>query len=201
MNNDITKQLEELKELSKMEFLDGETKSEIESAISLMENVGSEGILNGGTKLPIKFINKSSNRNPEYATKGSAGFDFRAYLNQPVEIPGCNSGDNIKIIPTGLYFELPEGFELQVRPRSGMAAKHGITVLNSPGTIDSDYRGEINVILINHKIETFTINPGDRIAQGVIASCVTTNFAELVEVTEINETERGEGKFGSTGVK
>lgn len=201
MNNDITKQLEELKELSKMEFLDGETKSEIENAISLMENVGVDGTLNTGTKLPIKFINKSPNRNPEYATKGSAGFDFRAYLDKPVEIPGCKSGDNIKIVPTGLYFELPEGFELQVRPRSGMAAKHGITVLNSPGTIDSDYRGEINVILINHKIETFTINPGDRIAQGVIASCVTTNFAELVEVAEINETERGEGKFGSTGVK
>lgn len=198
---DIDKQLKELQELSKMEFLDDETRVEIDGILKTWDGINEEGDYNFNNKLEIKFINKSPNRNPEYATQGSAGFDFRANITEPMEIPGCNSGDNIKIIPTGLYFELPEGLELQVRPRSGLAAKHGITVLNSPGTVDSDYRGSVGIILINHKQETFTINPGDRIAQGVISSHVTPKFADLVEVKELNETERGEGKFGSTGIK
>lgn len=152
-------------------------------------------------KFPVKFINKSNNPDPEYATNGAAGFDFRANITEPVEIPGCRSGNNIKIIPTGLYFELPTNLELQVRPRSGLAAKHGITVLNSPGTVDSDYRGEVGVILINHKMETFTINPGDRIAQGVIANVTAKQMVNFIKTDQLSDTERGEGGFGSTGVK
>jgi len=197
---EIEKEIESLKSLLNSDLLDEKSKEDIKTTLTMFDSV-KEYDLNGGTnKISINYINKSPNKNPEYATSGSAGFDFRAHVQSPTEIPGCDSGDNIRIIPTGLYFELPEGLELQVRPRSGLAAKHGITVLNSPGTVDSDYRGEVGVILINHKQEPFTINPGDRIAQGVIASCVTTNYANLVEVKEIGETERGEGKFGSTGV-
>ena len=152
-------------------------------------------------KFPVKFINKSNNPDPEYATEGSAGFDFRADIDGPITIPGCKSGDNIKIIPTGLYFELPTNLELQVRPRSGLAAKSGVTVLNSPGTVDSDYRGEVKVILINHKQETFTINPGDRIAQGVIANVTAKQMVKFIKTDQLSETDRGEGGFGSTGVK
>ena len=198
MEKSVKLQLDELKTLKGLGLLDEESKNEIDEAIKILENTGNVGSVEG---LDVKFINKSPNRNPEYATEGSAGFDFRAYLDKSLIVGGTGSGSNIKIIPTGLYFEIPEGFELQVRPRSGMAAKHGITVLNSPGTIDSDYRGEVKVILINHKDEDFIINPGDRIAQGVISSCVTKSFSSLVEVKELSETERGDGKFGSTGVK
>lgn len=152
-------------------------------------------------RIGVKLINKSNNPDPEYQTEGAAGFDFRANIGEPLEIPGCRSGNNIKIIPTGLYFELPNNLELQVRPRSGLAAKHGVTVLNSPGTIDSDYRGEVMVILINHNMETFTINPGDRIAQGVINSVMSKETIRFELVNELGNTERGEGKFGSTGKK
>lgn len=146
-------------------------------------------------KQQIKFVNKSDNPNPEYATEGSAGFDIRSSIDETLE-PG-----EYKLIPTGLYFELPNNFEMQVRPRSGLAAKHGVTVLNSPGTIDSDYRGEIKVILINHGKETFEIQKGDRIAQIVISQTLT-NFLELVMVDKISEnTDRNTGGFGSTGVK
>jgi dUTP pyrophosphatase len=149
----------------------------------------------------VKIVNKSNNEDPSYATNGSAGFDFRANLTEPLEIPGTKSGNNIVMVPTGLYFEIPPNLELQVRPRSGLAAKHGITVLNSPGTVDSDYRGEVKVILINHKPETFTINPGDRIAQGVISSVLGRNMIRFNKVSELSDTERGTGGFGSTGVK
>jgi dUTP pyrophosphatase len=148
-------------------------------------------------KVNINFVNKSNNQNPEYATKGSAGFDLRANLEAPVLLyPG-----EYQIIPTGLYFELPENYEIQIRSRSGLAANYGVAVLNSPGTIDSDYRGEIKIILINHGKTNFRVEHGDRIAQGVIANTVT-NFINLNNITEISEeTERGSGGFGSTGVK
>jgi len=149
-------------------------------------------------KLKVNFVNKSKNKNPEYATSGSSGFDLRADIQEPVEL---TSGE-VKIIPTGLYFEIPQGLEIQVRPRSGLAAKNGVTVLNSPGTVDSDYRGEVKVILINHGKETFVINNGDRIAQAVIASVLTNTSTELVQVKEIsNDTDRSSGGFGSTGLK
>jgi dUTP pyrophosphatase len=146
-------------------------------------------------KFDINYVNKSNNPNPEYATSGSAGFDLRSNVNLTIQ-----PGDFDKV-PTGLFFELPKNFEMQVRPRSGLAAKHGVTVLNSPGTIDSDYRGEIIVILINHSKEPFKIEIGDRIAQGVITQ-TSTNYIKLNSVSEISEnTERNSGGFGSTGIK
>jgi len=147
-------------------------------------------------KIEFNFVNKSTNQDPEYATVGSSGFDFRADLSDDVEI---ESG-SVAIIPTGLYFETPPNFEIQVRPRSGLAVKNGVTVLNTPGTVDADYRGEVKVILINHGKETFTVKHGDRIAQGVIATVISKNIVNLKKIEEITtETERGSGGFGSTG--
>jgi dUTP pyrophosphatase len=149
-------------------------------------------------KLTFNFVNKSNNQDPEYATKGSSGFDLRANLTETMTIqPG-----EYKLIKTGLYFSIPENFEIQIRPRSGLASKHGITVLNSPGSIDADYTGEIGVLLINHGKEDFIINNGDRIAQAVIASVIGKNLVNLNKVETINDnTERGSGGFGSTGIK
>jgi len=149
-------------------------------------------------KLNFNFKNESNNPDPEYATAGSSGFDLRANLDSPVTIPP----HSVKIIPTGLYFEIPENFEIQVRPRSGLAAKNSVTVLNTPGTVDADYRGEVKVILINHSEVGFFVNHGDRIAQAVIGSVIGKNFVKLNKVDNISEnTERGSGGFGSTGVK
>jgi dUTP pyrophosphatase len=141
--------------------------------------------------MDIKIINKSKHPLPQYQTALSAGMDLYANLTESITLKSLER----KLIPTGLFMELPEGFEAQVRPRSGLALKNGISVLNSPGTIDADYRGEIGVILVNLSSEDFTISNGDRIAQMVIAKHET---AEWQEVTEINETERGAGGFGST---
>jgi len=149
-------------------------------------------------KLPFNFVNKSANPNPEYATEGSSGFDLRANLEELITI---EIGKR-KIIPTGLYFEIPTNFEIQVRSRSGLAAKNGVVVLNSPGTVDADYRGEIKVILINHGEEPFVIQNGDRIAQAVISSVANTTIVKLNQVTEISDdTQRSSGGFGSTGIK
>ena len=139
----------------------------------------------------IKIINKSENPLPKYQTELSAGMDLSANLTQPVTLKALER----KLIPTGLFLELPAGFEAQIRPRSGLAIKNGITVLNSPRTIDADYRGEIGVILVNLSADNFIIKNGDRIAQMIIAKYETITWQE---VTEINETERGEGGFGST---
>lgn len=139
----------------------------------------------------IKIINKSNNPLPKYQTLQSAGMDLYANLDQNIILKPLER----KLISTGLFIELPQGYEAQIRPRSGFAFKNGITVLNSPGTIDADYRGEIGVILVNLSTEYFTINNGDRIAQMVIAKYETANWQE---VSEINETERGAGGFGST---
>ena len=130
---------------------------------------------------------------PEYKTSGAAGADLCALLDEPLVIPAGSSA----MVPTGLFFEIPVGYEVQVRPRSGLAAKNGVTVLNSPGTIDSDYRGEIKVILINLGAADFTINSGDRIAQMVIAPVTQASFT-LTD--SLSETERGTGGFGSTGL-
>lgn len=131
---------------------------------------------------------------PQYATEHSAGMDLRANLSEPVILQPLER----TIIPTGLFIELPEGYEAQIRPRSGLAAKHGISVLNSPGTIDADYRGEIGVILANISNEPFTITDGERICQMVIAQYTK---AEMVEVEQLSSSERGAGGFGSTGRK
>ncbi len=140
----------------------------------------------------IKIVNSSDNPIPAYATAGSAGLDLRAWLPEPVTLKPMER----KMIPTGLFLEIPEGYEVQVRPRSGMAIKHGITCLNSPGTVDSDYRGEIKIILINLSSEAHTINSGDRIAQMVVAKVEKAFFKEVLQ---LESTERGEGGFGHTG--
>lgn len=144
--------------------------------------------------LPVKVINKSKHALPEYATALSAGLDLRANLDTPVVLKSLERA----MIPTGLFIELPAGYEAQVRPRSGLAAKHGITVLNSPGTIDADYRGEIKVIAVNLSAHEFTIENGERIAQLVVAKHEQVQWQETAE---LNDTSRGAGGFGSTGTK
>lgn len=142
--------------------------------------------------MEIKIVNTSGNNIPEYATEGAAGMDLRAWLAEPLVLEPMER----KMIPTGLFFEIPEGYEVQVRPRSGMAIKHGITCLNSPGTVDSDYRGEIKIILINLSTEPHTINSGDRIAQMVVAKVEKAIFQT---VGQLQSTTRGQGGFGHTG--
>lgn len=142
--------------------------------------------------MKVNIVNKSAYPTPAYATEKSAGMDLKANLPEPVTLGPLERA----MIPTGLFIALPDGTEAQVRPRSGLAAKHGISVLNSPGTIDADYRGEIKVILVNLSNEPFTVNPGERIAQLVIARYEKIEWSE-VEV--LDETERGAGGFGSTG--
>ncbi len=144
--------------------------------------------------MEIKVINKGRQPLPEYATLLSAGLDLRANIEESVVLRPMER----QLIGTGLYIALPPGYEAQVRPRSGLALKHGITVLNTPGTIDADYRGEVKVLLINLSAEPFTINEGERIAQMVIAR---HEHAELTLVEELDETERGAGGYGHTGVK
>ncbi len=144
--------------------------------------------------MKVKIINKSHHSSPEYATPYSAGMDIRANIEEQITLHPLER----ILIPTGLYIELPKGYEAQVRPRSGLAIKHGITVLNSPGTIDADYRGEIRVILVNLSNTPFVINDGERICQMVIAEHAQI---EWEEVNSLNETERGEGGFGHTGRK
>lgn len=143
--------------------------------------------------MTIKVINTSKHALPKYQTALSAGMDLYANLSEPIVLKSLER----RLIPTGLFIALPEGYEAQIRPRSGLAFKNGITVLNTPGTIDADYRGEIGVILVNLSADEFTINDGDRIAQMVIAKYETANWEE---VTSLEKTERGEGGFGSSGV-
>jgi len=140
----------------------------------------------------IKIVNKSNNPLPKYESAQAAGMDLRTSIDEPVTLQPLER----KLFPTGLFLELPAGYEAQVRPRSGLAMKHGITVLNTPGTIDADYRGEVGVILVNLSGEAFTIEPGERIAQMVIAR---HEQPEVVEVTELSQTERGAGGFGHSG--
>lgn len=146
------------------------------------------------TDVVIKIINKSSHALPSYETIASAGMDIRAFMEEDVVLKPLQR----TIIKTGLFIELPIGYEAQIRPRSGLAAKSGITVLNSPGTIDADYRGEIGIILVNLSDQDFTISNGERIAQMIIAK---HERAQWQETEELSETERGAGGFGSTGVK
>ena len=144
------------------------------------------------SSIKVKIINKSPNPLPTYATAGSAGMDIMANIEAPVTLQSLER----QLIPTGLFIELPEGYEAQVRPRSGLAAKHGLTCLNSPGTIDADYRGEIKIILVNLSATPHTIQPGDRIAQMIVGRVEQIGW-ELVSV--IGETERNHGGFGHTG--
>ena len=148
-------------------------------------------------KTMIKIYNHSNNQLPQYTTEGSAGMDLRANLEEPIMIM---PGDR-KLIPTGIHIKLPVGYEAQIRPRSGLALKNGITVCNTPGTIDSDYLGDVGVILINHGHESFTVYHGDRIAQMVITKYETAEWEEVCSVDDLGNTERGAGGFGHSGVK
>ena len=143
--------------------------------------------------MKVKIVNKSKHDLPHYTTNQSAGMDLRANLDQPIVLKTLDR----TLVKTGLFIELPIGYEAQIRPRSGLAFKKGITVLNSPGTIDADYRGEIGVILVNLSDEEFVINDGERVAQMVIAKHEQANWDEVIELIE---TQRGSGGFGSTGV-
>lgn len=142
--------------------------------------------------MTVKVINKSKNNLPQYETIHSAGVDIRADIEAPITVMPLER----VMVPTGLFVEIPSGYEIQVRPRSGLAAKHGITVLNSPGTIDADYRGEIKIILVNLSSTSYTLNPEERVAQLVLAQY---EQIEWEEARELSETERGTGGFGSTG--
>lgn len=142
----------------------------------------------------IKIVNKGQQPLPTYATAQSAGMDLRANIDAPITLRPMER----QLIPTGLYIALPEGFEAQVRPRSGLALKHGITVLNTPGTIDADYRGELKVLLVNFSNTDFVINAGERVAQMVIARYEKVDFEQVIE---LDDTERGAGGYGHTGVK
>ena len=144
--------------------------------------------------MDVKIVNKSNHQLPSYATAGSAGMDLKANTDTPISLKPMER----YLFPTGLYIQLPEGYEAQIRPRSGLAAKYGITVTNAPGTIDADYTGEIKVSLINLSTDTVVIYPGERIAQMVVAKYEKVSWNE---VAELDETERGNGGFGSTGLK
>lgn len=145
-------------------------------------------------KIIVRVVNQSNNDLPAYSTQLSAGMDLRANLDEPIELLPLQRA----LVSTGIYIELPAGYECQIRPRSGLAAKHGITVLNTPGTIDADYRGEIRVILVNLSNEPFTILPGERICQMVVARHSTVQWEQVDELTQ---TQRGAGGFGHTGRK
>ena len=145
-------------------------------------------------QVTVKVINSSANELPQYATELSAGMDVRANLTEPMVLQPMQR----VLVPTGLRVELPAGYEMQLRPRSGLALRHGITLLNTPGTIDADYRGEIGVIMVNLSSEPFTINPGERICQAVVAPYTRV---EWQPATELSDTDRGEGGFGHTGKK
>ena len=182
--------------------LDGEFKElqELQDLMSRIENFSSEENISNGPadfkmSIETKFTNSSDNSDPEYAKVGDSGFDLRAYLKESVTLKPLER----KLIPTGLKFELPLNTELQVRPRSGMALKHGISVLNTPGTVDEGYRGDVGVIAVNLSNEDYTIEPGERIAQGVIMNVIGQNISTLTKTNSLTDTERGEGGFGSTG--
>jgi len=193
---------EELKELNDLKdmlhSLSGEETS-VETYEKVIEDLEIMAHQNEGEKLKIstKFTNDSNNEDPFYSKEGDSGFDLRAFLDAPITLSPLER----TLIPTGLKFQLPTNTELQVRPRSGMALKYGISVLNTPGTVDESYRGEVGIIAINLSNDTYTIQPGERIAQGVITNVIGSNISYLEKTTQLNETERGSDGFGSTGKK
>ena len=192
--------MDNLQNLDMSEFFDDETKNELDEILKQTSDLmgGWEFDPSSGVvKLKVKFINKSNNQDPTYEKEGDSGFDIRAFVDKTIEIePG-----NRALIPTGLYFEIPLGFELQVRSRSGLALKNGIMVLNSPGTVDSGYRGEIGVILYNtDQDQSFFVKNGDRIAQGVIAPVQTRHKIKFIKSESLSSSDRGLSGFGSTGI-
>lgn len=179
--------------ISELESLLGQFESMVTDSFNetINESLNSKNDL----KFVTKFVNKSNNPDPEYAKEGDSGFDLRAFINEPITLKPLER----KLISTGLSVELPPNTELQVRPRSGMALKHGISVLNTPGTVDELYRGDIGIIAINLSNEDYTIQPGERIAQGVIMNVIGQRISELEKVETLSETVRGATGFGSSG--
>lgn len=172
---------------------------ELKSLMSHIESVEEQNLFDinfNDFKIKTKFSNASNNPDPEYAKVGDSGFDLRAFISEPIILKPLER----KLIPTGLKFELSPNTELQVRPRSGMALKHGISVLNTPGTVDEGYRGDVGIIVVNLSNEEYTIQPGERIAQGVIMNVVGQGISELTKVNNLSNTERGDSGFGSTGI-
>jgi dUTP pyrophosphatase len=193
--NDIDK----LRNLDPKDFLTDDEKNQMSE---IFNSVGMDDWMydssDNSMRLKIKIINNSNNPEPKYQKEGDSGFDFMANLLEDEEI--VIEPLKRAVVPTGLHFQIPIGFELQVRPRSGLALKNGITVLNTPGTVDSGYRGEVKVVLFNTGEEAFKIKNGDRIAQGVIAPVQIKRTTKFVTVNQLDDSDRGTGGFGSTGV-
>lgn len=191
--------LENLNSINPQDLLSDEEKNEL---TDLFKNIGIDdwqfNPSDSSIKLVVKLVNKSRNPSPKYQKEGDSGFDLMANLPEN-EIISIKQFER-KLIPTGLFFQIPTGFELQIRPRSGLALKNGITVLNTPATIDSGYRGEIFILLYNTDPNIFEIKNGDRVAQGVIAPVQNEKTLYIRIVDELDKSERGEGKFGHTGV-
>lgn len=193
--NDIDK----LRNLDPKEFLTDDEKnqmSEIFNSVGMDDWVYDSS--DNSMRLKIKIINNSNNPEPKYQKEGDSGFDFMANLLEDEEI--VIEPLKRAVVPTGLHFQIPIGFELQVRPRSGLALKNGITVLNTPGTVDSGYRGEVKIVLFNTGEDAFKIKNGDRIAQGVIAPVQIKRTTKIITVNQLDDSDRGTGGFGSTGV-
>jgi dUTP pyrophosphatase len=193
--NDIDK----LRNLDPKEFLTDDEKnqmSEIFNSVGMDDWVYDSS--DNSMRLKIKVINNSNNPEPKYQKEGDSGFDFMANLLEDEEI--VIEPLKRAVVPTGLHFQIPIGFELQVRPRSGLALKNGITVLNTPGTVDSGYRGEVKIVLFNTGEDAFKIKNGDRIAQGVIAPVQIKRTTKIITVNQLDDSDRGTGGFGSTGV-
>jgi dUTP pyrophosphatase len=191
MDNEFNKMIGEMMKMYNTEFnmSDKNLNDEIDN---LLDNYDFE---TGEVSFKLKYINESNNEDPSFAKEGDSGFDLRAYLDEPVTLKPLER----KLIPTGLKFELPRNTELQVRPRSGMTLKHGISVLNTPGTVDEGYRGEVGIIAVNLSNDEYTIQPGERIAQAVLINVLGQRKCKLDNVEKISETERGDSGFGSTG--
>lgn len=190
------KEYESLLSDNETEEVDDELVNKINLTLEELNNEVYKAQTQELSALSVKFINKSTNEDPKFAYEGDSGFDLRADIEEPLTLQPFKRA----LIPTGLYFELVKGLEIQVRPRSGLAIKHGITVLNTPGTVDSHYRGEVKIPLINLGEEPFTINKGDRIAQAVVMPVFGEGKINLTKTEEINETSRGEGGFNSSGI-
>jgi dUTP pyrophosphatase len=204
MENNLSEILKKLKEYEGL-LLSGEDGDSIDENLASEINLTLEELdqeirlaqQEEMSKISVKFINKSTNEDPKFAYDGDSGFDLRADIDEDLTL---KPGERF-LVPTGLYFELVKGLEIQVRPRSGLSIKHGITVLNSPGTVDSHYRGEVKIPLINLGQEPFKIVKGDRIAQAVIAPVYGEGKVILLKTDNINETSRGDGGFNSSGIK
>lgn len=176
---------------------DGTILSEVNTIIDGLTRESQKGIVKTSIGAKLKVVNESDNPDPSFEKEGDSGFDIRAFVPFEVKLPP----GKIKMIPTGLYFEIDKGLEVQVRPRSGLAVNKGITVLNAPGTVDSGYRGEIKIILANLGEFPLTVQNGDRIAQGVVCPVYGEGNLEILKVEELSNSERSDGGFGHTGVK